>query len=134
MPAHPLSLHPPSPSRPYSKEIDVELLAFIERYATNLARWDILVLFGQNPDLHESVRHIAKRLGRRPASIEKELEDLAYLGILCAHPNGRGMVYELDCEPGTRQAVTRLAHHLNEAAASRQRKYNSELDTRPLRH
>lgn len=125
MPANPLSLHSPSPYPAYSKEIDIELLAFIERYATNLARWDILVLFGQTPDLQANAQQIAKRLGRRSASIEKELEDLAYLGILSAHPNGRGMIYGLVCEPLTLQAVSRLAHHLNQAPASRQRKYNS---------
>ena len=122
MPANRLSSRPSSPFPPYSKEIDVELLAFIERYATNLARWDILVLFGQNPDLQENAQRLAKRLGRRSQSIEKELEDLAYLGILQTHPNGRGMVYELVRELATQQAVIRLAHHLSGAPVLPSRK------------
>ncbi|MDE3091223.1 MAG: hypothetical protein KGJ80_17785, partial [Chloroflexota bacterium] len=48
-----------------SNEIDVELLAFAERYATNLARWDLLLYFGQNPTARDSARGIARQVGRR---------------------------------------------------------------------
>ncbi len=90
-------------------EIDIELLAFVERYATNLTRWDILILFGQNPLLSESAPSVARRLGRRTRALEKELEDLAYLGVLSAHFNGRGTVYELTGNPGIHRTLTRLA-------------------------
>ncbi len=94
----------------YSDEIDVELLAFIERYATSLARWDILIYFGQNPSMSETVRNIATRLGRRPESLRKELEDLVYRGVLRANPGERGARYGLANEPVIRRAVIRLAN------------------------
>ncbi len=94
----------------YSNEIDVELLAFVERYATSLARWDILIFFGQNPATSETVRNIARRLGRRPESLKKELEDLVYLGVLRGTSCERGARYGLVNEPTIRRAVIRLAN------------------------
>ncbi len=75
-----------------AKEIDIEFLTFVERYATNLARWDVLVFFGENPTLEENASAIASRLGRPEHPIEKELNDLVYLGVLHSHKNGKGMV------------------------------------------
>ena len=97
----------------FSSEIDIELLAFIERYATNLARWDVLLYFGRNPATRDNAFGIAKQLGRRPQSLAKELADLAYLGVLHAHENGKGMVYQLARVPTTRRAVIRLAQHFD---------------------
>ncbi len=97
----------------HSSEIDLEVLTLIERYATNLARWDVLLFFGRNPVAHDNASGIAKQLGRRPQSIAKELEDLAYLGVLLAHPNGKGMKYELTHAPAVRRAVMRLAKHFD---------------------
>lgn len=104
---------------PFSKEIDIDLLAFVERYATNLARWDILVLFGQSPQMLENAQTIAKRIGRRATSIEKELEDLVYLGVLRGHQNGKGMSYALTREPAMQEAVIRLARHQARAHITR---------------
>ena len=95
-----------------SNEIDVELLAFMERYATNLARWDLLVYFGRNPATRDSARGIAKQVGRRTPTVQKELDDLAYLGILRAHANGHGMQYELARAPKTRRTIVRFAQRL----------------------
>ena len=92
-----------------SNEIDVELLAFMERYATNLARWDLLVYFGQHPSARDTARGIAVEVGRRTRSVQKELEDLAFLGVLRAHENGEGMLYELARAPKTRRAIVRFA-------------------------
>ncbi len=97
----------------YSSEIDIELLTFIERYATNLARWDVLLFFGRNPGTRDNAYGIAKQLGRRPQSLSKELEDLAYLGVLHVHENGNGMTYQLARVPATRRAVIRLAQHFD---------------------
>jgi len=95
-----------------SREIDVELLAFIERYATNLARWDLLAFFGRNPSICDSAHGIAAQIGRRPRIVQKELDDLAYLGLLRAHSNGEGMRYELVHTQKTRRTVMRFARRL----------------------
>ena len=98
-------------TRQYSKEIDIELMAFIERYATNLTRWDVLIYFGKNPDASENVDTLAGRVGRRPNVVVKELDDLTYLGILCTRQNGHGMQYELAPLREMRRTVARLAKH-----------------------
>jgi DNA-binding MarR family transcriptional regulator len=95
----------------FSHEIDVELLTFVERYATNLARWDLLLYFGQNPTRSDDVDGIAGCIGRFPASVQKELDDLAYLGVLRTRPNGKGKLYALTRAPQMRRAVLRLARH-----------------------
>lgn len=102
LPHRDLSLNP-------SNEIDVELLAFMERYATNLARWDLLVYFGRNPSARDTAHGIAAGVGRRTRTVQKELDDLAFLGILRAHENGQGMLYELARAPKTRRAIVRFA-------------------------
>jgi len=90
-------------------EIDVELLAFAERYATNLARWDLLVYFGRNPSTRGTARDIAVEIGRRPRIVQKELDDLTYLGILRARENCHGRRYEMVRAPRTRQMIKRFA-------------------------
>lgn len=102
LPHRELSLNP-------SNEIDVELLAFIERYATNLARWDLLVYFGRHPSARDTARGIAAEVGRRTRIVQKELDDLTFLGVLRAHENGQGMLYELARAPKTRRAIVRFA-------------------------
>ncbi len=90
-------------------EIDLELFTFIERYATNLARWDLLVYFGQHPTTQDNASTIASQVGRNARMVQKELDDLVYLGILSAHQNGSGMRYGLVRSAATRRAVVRLA-------------------------
>lgn len=92
-------------------EIDVELLTFVERYATNLARWDLLLYFGQNPSKCDGVVGIARRVGRFASAVQKELDDLAYLGVLRTRLNGNGKMYALTRTPHMRRTVLRLARH-----------------------
>ena len=103
----------------HSQEIDLELLTFVERYATNLARWDVLLYFGRNPGQSDDVDGIASSIGRFPLSVQKELDDLAYLGVLRTHQNGEGKRYELTRAPRLRRAVLRLARHLPTAPPER---------------
>ncbi len=107
--------HGQASSHPYH-EIDVELLTFVERYATNLARWDLLLYFGQNPTRSDNAVGIARCVGRLPPSIQKELDDLAYLGILRTRANGEGKLYALTRAPHMRRAVLRLARHYDAAS------------------
>lgn len=92
-----------------SHEIDVELFTFVERYATNLTRLDLLIYFGQHPSLHLNALEIAKRIGRATCSVQKELDDFCYLGILRANRNNGNSHYGLSRTSATRRAVTRLA-------------------------
>ncbi len=98
-----------------SHEIDVELLTFVERYATNLARWDVLLYFGQNPTRSDDVDEIARCVGRFPPAVKKELDDLAYLGVLRMQANGKGHLYALTRAPNMRRTVLRLARQYRAA-------------------
>lgn len=94
------------------QEIDVGLYAFIERYATNLARWDVLLFFGQNPSAHGNSSEIAGQIGRRHNTIQKELDDLAYLGILETEQIDNATHYALSRDLGTRRTAARMARTL----------------------
>jgi DNA-binding MarR family transcriptional regulator len=108
------SLVLPSPVYPSTlHEIDVELYAFIERYATNLPRWDLLLFFGQNPTLSSDVVDIAERVGRTTNTVQKELDNLTYLGILQADRSVRRTHYTLSRSLSIRRAVLRMARELS---------------------
>ncbi len=106
----------PSPS---GSEIDLELLTFIERYATNLVRWDLLLYFGRHPSACDSASTIAKRVGRKTHSVQKELDDLALLGVLRMHANGEGIQYRLTRALPMRRAIIRLARYFDQPRAGR---------------
>lgn len=99
-----------------TQKIDLELFTFIERYATNLARWDLLVYFGRHPTMREHALTIAERVGRNPGMVQQELDDLVYLGILNTRQNGSGLRYGLVRSPATRRAVVRLARDFSASA------------------
>ena len=42
-----------------AKEIDLDLLVFVERYVTNLLKWDLLTFFGNHP--HEKKSALCRR-------------------------------------------------------------------------
>src|SRR5581483_1546338 len=65
-----------------ASEIDLELFTFVERYATNLFRWDLILLFGKNPDAEWTSGEIAEKLHRGAFPTTKELDDLTYLRVL----------------------------------------------------
>ena len=65
-----------------TKEVDVDFLVFVERYATDLLKWDILTFFGHHPDFCGSTSQIAGQVGRSSLSIRPELGDLVLFGIL----------------------------------------------------
>ena len=94
-----------------SQEIDVELFAFIERYATNLARWDLLLYFGRNPNVRGDAFDIAGRVGRKPITIQNELDDLTYLGVIDADRTNRTTQYFLSRDNSTRYAAMRMANN-----------------------
>ncbi|MBN1221566.1 MAG: hypothetical protein JXM69_21775 [Anaerolineae bacterium] len=74
-----------SPLQTPSKEVDVEFLVFVERYATDLLKWDILTFFADNPNIQVTASDIAQRIGRATDSVDLvrlELGDLVLLDIL----------------------------------------------------
>lgn len=100
---------PVTSHRALSHEIDVELFTFVERYATNLTRLDLLIYFGRHPSMQLNALEIAKRIGRAARSVQKELDDFVYLGILRVNRNTGNSHYGLTRASATRRAVVRLA-------------------------
>ena len=89
-------------------EIDVELLAFAQRYATGPVKWDILVFFGENPYGRDTAGSIAHRIGRRVPAVTRELYDLSFMGVLeRLHMNG-SVVFALSTSSKIRKTLSRF--------------------------
>ncbi len=97
------------PAAPSLAEIDVELFTFIERYATNLVRWDLLLFFGNHPDSKMTAAELSKQFKRSLKATTKELEDMTYLRILTRRYTPEKVTYQLVRKGATRKAITRLA-------------------------
>jgi hypothetical protein len=91
-------------------EIDLDLFTFVERYATNLFRWDLILMFGKNPDGDWTAPEIAAGLNRAVSATTKELDDLTYLHVLVRRYTPERTSYRLTKRANVRRAATRLAH------------------------
>jgi hypothetical protein len=99
------------PLQPPAKEVDVDFLVFVERYATDLLKWDILTFFGHNPDFNGSTEEIAQQIGRSSQSLRPELGDLALMGILqqIHNPDKPEVIYQLAQDPDLKRMILKLA-------------------------
>ncbi len=99
-----------SPLSPPAKEVDISLLVFVQRYATDLLKWDILTFFAHNPNFCAPVSQIAQALGRSLQSIQSEVGDLAMLGILEKQKTSDHKIeYQLTNETYLRQMMLKFA-------------------------
>ena len=95
------------------KEVDIELLVFVQRYATDLLQWDILVFFAQNPRFSGSAAQIAGQIGRSAHSVQPEIGNLTLLGILERRENVEAeSVYCLTTDSHLRQMMLKFGAHL----------------------
>ena len=102
-----------SPLQSPSKEVDVGFLIFVQRYATDLLKWDILSFFAHHPHLRASVSQIAQQIGRSPHSILPEVGDLKILGILKQiRTSDHKTFYQLTEEPHLRNLALKFADQL----------------------
>lgn len=97
-----------------AKEIDVDLLVFVERYANDLLRWDLISLFAQNPDLYDTADNVAQRVGRNPRVVRSELGNLVMLGVLEWGRLNDHHVYQLTRRSDLRNLALRFAQHLDD--------------------
>lgn len=81
------------------KEIDVELLVFVERYLTNLLKWDLVAFLAQNSNNSYSLEHLSQLIGRSPHVVRPELGDLVLLGLVDASEQAGENRYCLTCQP-----------------------------------
>ncbi len=94
-------------------EIDVDLLVFIERYASDLLKWDLISFFAQNPDLYDTADNVARRVGRNPRVVRSELGDLVILGILERDELNGDHIYHLTHRADLRRLALKFAQHLD---------------------
>jgi len=90
-------------------EVDLELFTFVERYATNVFRWDLILFFGETPEDSFTAAEIARSLRRSVFATTKELDDLTYLHVLVRHYSPERTTYRLTRRANLRRAATRLA-------------------------
>lgn len=98
---------------PEDREIDVELLAFVGRYATGLLKWDIITFFGRNPHTHDTATSIARFIGRNPQAVALSLGDLAILGLLCQTRVNGQIIYRLTPNRALRDVTFRFINCLD---------------------
>ncbi len=109
-----------SPLSSPTKEVDIDFLVFVERYATDLLRWDILTFFGHNPNFSGPIVQIAEHIGRGVSSLRPELGDLALLGILERIDTKDGLIlYQLTPEPQLRQSALKFAERQSSTGRSK---------------
>lgn len=94
-----------------TEEVDLDLLVFIERYATNLLKWDLLSFFGNHPEEKINANEVAKRVGRSYKTVRSELGDLAILELLHKSSENSQPVYQLTCDSVLRSQVIRFAQN-----------------------
>jgi hypothetical protein len=97
------------------KEVDVDMLVFIERYANDLLKWDLISFFAHNPDLYDTAANVAGHIGRNPRVVRAELSDLVILGILESDRLNGDQIYYLTRRPRLRDLALQFAQHLNGA-------------------
>lgn len=90
-------------------EIDLELFTFVERYATTNLRWDLILLFGNQPDLEMTAEDIAARTRRNVFATTKELDDLTYLRVFVRRYTPERTTYRLSRRANVRTTAMRLA-------------------------
>jgi hypothetical protein len=97
------------------KEIDVDLLVFVERYANDLLKWDLISLFAQNPGLYDTAENVARRIGRNLRVVRSELSDLVVLGVLDWGKLNGDHLYHLTKHPDLRTQALKFAQHLDKS-------------------
>jgi hypothetical protein len=94
-------------------EVDIELLVFVERYANDLLKWDLISYFARNPDLQDTADNVARGIGRDPRVVRSELGDLVILGVLERDQVDGDRVYHLTQHSDLRKLALKFARQLN---------------------
>ena len=94
-----------------AKEIDLDLLVFVERYATNLLKWDLLTFFGAYPDDQKTAEEITSQIGRNFRAVRSELGDLVILGVLRKWGVNGHPLYQLTNDHVLRSQVIKFARN-----------------------
>ncbi|MEW5959817.1 MAG: hypothetical protein AB1801_18990 [Chloroflexota bacterium] len=98
------------PLQPPTKEIDIDFLVFVERYATDLLKWDILSFFAHHPNFCVPASKVASHIGRSVHSVRPELGDLVMVSVLNQVQKADGQpLYQLTERPPLRAMALKFA-------------------------
>lgn len=67
---------------PNNMRINKDIEDFINTYVTSFVAWDLIVFFHYNPNVIDSSKNIALKLGRNENEVRKALTELTEKGIL----------------------------------------------------
>lgn len=99
-------------------ELDIDLLAFVERYASTPVHWDLVTFFGIEPQRQASADAIARRMSWPPAVLHRELDELVVLGLLEQVNTNGSPQYRLTGYKPLRDAALHFAARLDQSTAS----------------
>lgn len=92
-----------------TQEIEVDFLVFVERYASDLLKWDIITFFAHHPDKIVSGRELADLIGHNGQLVRQELGDLRLVNVLqTAGISDKGQLYRLTDEVRVRKTVLKF--------------------------
>jgi len=103
------------PDRPPTTdiEVDLQLLTFIEQYASNPIRSEILQFLGAHPERCLSAQEVAEGIGRSHRLVRLELYELSLLQVVRAIGHNGQMCYRLSKDQTVRDLVARFAAALD---------------------
>lgn len=84
----------------------------IARLLSSEVRVERLTLFHGNPGLVDNLQGVSRRLGYDDAPVERELKDLADIGIIRTKKVGKMVVYALDTKRD-KQVQESIANHIS---------------------
>jgi hypothetical protein len=74
-------------------EMDPRVLEFIKSHITTFTRWDTIRFFHENPNTQDTAENLARYVGRSPAVIRQEAQEMAGEGIFRSVKQGKHTVY-----------------------------------------
>ncbi|MDY0019671.1 MAG: hypothetical protein RBT47_06705 [Anaerolineae bacterium] len=98
------------------RDMDPDLLEFLNSYIDTFVKWDLLSFFYNNPHTIDTVDNIARYAGRDEETVQQELTGLAAKGLLEETKMGELVVYALTPNLKIRDQLSRFV----EASEDRQ--------------
>ncbi|MBI2184277.1 MAG: hypothetical protein HYU39_04875 [Thaumarchaeota archaeon] len=68
----------------------------LNKMLSSEVKGDLLVLFRKNPGIIDTMEGVARRIGRRPQSVETDVRDLVNIGMIKTKKIGTMEVFSLD--------------------------------------
>jgi DNA recombination-dependent growth factor C len=102
-------------------EMDPRVLEFIKSHVTTFTRWDTIRFFHENPNTQDTAENLARYVGRSPAVIRQEAQEMAEEGIFRSVKQGKHTVYLLTNDPDRRRLIANLVE------AARDRTFRMKL-------